>query len=97
MLSVLVVWEWEQIRREEQGSEGRGGLPGPTRKRGVLVQLRCPEALCTAIMHPLHLDLSTLLSMETVAGNKILASSLLTYIIIATGESILEMITWKNS
>lgn len=61
------------------------------------MQLRYPEALCTEIMHPLHLDLSTPLSMEIVTRNKILPSSLLTYIIIATGESILKMITWKNS
>lgn len=61
------------------------------------MQLRYPEALCTGIIHPLHLDLSTLLSMEIITGNKILAASLLTCIIIATGESILKMITWKNS
>ena len=61
------------------------------------MHLRYPETLCTVIMHPLHLDLSTLLSMEIVTGNKILASSLLTYIIITTGESVLKMITWENS
>ena len=61
------------------------------------MQLRYPEALCPGITHPLHLDLSTLLSMEIIAGNKILASSLLTYIVITMGESIFKMITWKNS
>lgn len=80
---VPVLWEWSRQWREECRN---GDFPGPGHScRGCW----CSQGVLRPSA-PFHLCLSTPSSMEGLAGNKAPALSLLSYIKIAPGESIVN-------